>query len=68
MCAGYIDDELFLKIIRKHGADRILFASDCPWCSAGETVKLIERVGLTDEEKEMIYHKNAETLLGIIDN
>ncbi|MBQ8883404.1 MAG: amidohydrolase [Oscillospiraceae bacterium] len=65
MCAGYISDELFVKIIRKHGVDRILLASDCPWCSAGETVKLIERVGFSEEEKEMIYHKNAEKLLGI---
>ena len=65
MCAGYIDSELFLKIIRKHGADRILLASDCPWSSADDAVRLIESVGLGFEEKEKIYHKNAEKLLGI---
>lgn len=65
MCAGYINPQLFYDIIKKHGTDRILFASDCPWDSAGETVKLIESLPFTEDEKEKIYHLNAEKLLEI---
>lgn len=64
--AGMIDDEQLLRIIRKHGADRILFASDCPWDDPVNELTMIDRLSLTDAEKEMIYHCNAEKLLGII--
>ncbi len=65
MLAGHISPELMLKIIKKHGADRILFASDCPWGSSESNAQLVESLSLTDEEKEMIFHKNAERLLGL---
>ena len=26
-----IDENLFKKILNKHGEDRVLFATDCPW-------------------------------------
>jgi len=52
-------------ILEKHGVDKILFGSDCPWHTPQEEQRLIESLGLTDGEKEMIYYKNAEKLLGI---
>lgn len=63
MCAGYIDPQLFYKIVKKHGVDRILYATDCPWCSGKDTIKLIESMPFTEEEKEKIYHLNAEKLI-----
>lgn len=54
-----------LRIIRGHGADKVLFATDLPWFSPEKDIKYIESLGLTEEEKEMIYHKNAEKLLRI---
>ncbi len=62
--AGRIDGELLLKIIKKHGAERILLASDLPWQRPGEAVKQIEGLDLSEEEKQMILHKNGELLLG----
>lgn len=63
MLAGYITPETLFRIIVKHGTDRILFGSDCPWSSSANSAKLIEDLPLTDDEKEKIFHKNAERLL-----
>lgn len=61
--AGYIKDEQLLRIIRNHGADKILFGSDCPWDLPSNEIAMINRLPLSDEEKEKIFHKNAEHLL-----
>lgn len=63
--ANRIDKKLAYDIIKKHGADRILFASDCPWTSPVDTADFIESLPLSDEEKELIFHKNAERLLSL---
>ncbi len=60
-----IPKEQSLRMIRSHGADKILFATDLPWFSPEDTIRHIESLGLTEDEKELIYHKNAEKLLGI---
>lgn len=62
---GNISDEQALRIIRSHGAERILFASDCPWHAPSREKAMLERLPLTDEERELISHKNAERLLGL---
>lgn len=61
----HIDLELFEKIIKKHGADKILLASDLPWENTGDEIKTIEKMNLTDEEKQLIFCENAKRLLGI---
>ena len=65
LVGGRCPDSLIKKIIRKHGADRILLASDCPWHDTSSEINTIKRLGLSNEEIEMIFHKNAERLLGI---
>lgn len=60
----FLTDALMEKIIRKHGADRILFASDCPWDSPAEIKKKILRIGISDDDKEKIFSQNALRLLG----
>ena len=62
---GKCPDGLMADIIRKHGAERILFGSDCPWESAAKMAEKLLRLGLTDGERELIMGKNAERLLGI---
>lgn len=63
-CPGKLADEQFIRIVRKHGAERILFASDSPWGGQKETVEHIKRLELTKDELETIFHKTAERLLG----
>ena len=63
--ASEISRDQLLRIIRKHGADRILFASDCPWDLPSNEINMINELPLTDEEKEMIFRKNAARILNI---
>lgn len=60
---GNLSAELMKKMIEKHGADRVLFASDLPWHSPDMEDKMIESLGLSEEETEKIYWKNAAELL-----
>lgn len=61
--AGHISDEQLLRIIRTHGAERILFGSDCPWDNPLNEIEMLNRLPLTEDEREMIFYKNAEKLL-----
>ncbi len=60
-----LDDNAFLRIARKHGTDRILFATDSPWQPQKRYVERFRRIGLTEEEQQQILGKNAERLLGL---
>ncbi len=57
------EDALLKRIIQKHGADRILLASDCPWDDIPTGVAQLERLGLRETELENICYRNAERLL-----
>jgi predicted TIM-barrel fold metal-dependent hydrolase len=61
--AEYLSLDLFLKILHKHGADKILFASDCPWRNVRTEKEFAENLPLPDEVKELILYKNASKLL-----
>ncbi len=61
--ANEIDPEQLVRIIKKHGTDRILFGSDCPWDMPSNEIRMIDSLPLTDEEKEKIFWKNAAQLL-----
>ena len=62
---GTISKPTAEKIIEKHGADKILFASDSPWHNPAWEIHMVENLSLTKEEKEKIYCKNAVKLLNI---
>ncbi len=62
---NHIDNELLTKIIKKHGAQRILLASDMPWQRTIDAVNQINSLELSDEEKKFIFHRSAEILLEI---
>ncbi len=54
----------FVRLARKHGTDRILFGSDSPWFDQAADVRWFDAMKITSDEKEKIFHKNAEALLG----
>jgi predicted TIM-barrel fold metal-dependent hydrolase len=60
----YLDPERFNELIRAHGAERILFGSDCPWSISGRQIAMLHETGLSAGELSMILHGNAERLLG----
>lgn len=61
--AGRIKPDQLLRIIKNHGVERILFGSDCPWDTPANEIEMIKALPLTDEEKDMIFYKNALKLL-----
>ena len=60
-----IDEELFKQILIKHGEDKILFATDCPWRDMKEDVDIISSYNLDKQTLDKIFYKNALKLLGI---
>jgi hypothetical protein len=61
----YTEAGQMLRIIRRHGAERVLLASDCPWERTPDTVAKIKSLGLTTAEEKLIFAENAQRLLGI---
>ena len=63
----YIEPERLVRIIRRHGAEWILFGTDSPWCSQKKQLAFIRSLPLTCEEREQIFWKNAAMLLDLPD-
>ncbi len=59
------ENQVLEKIINKHGSDRILFASDCPWDNSKVIADKIDSLKISDDAKENIYYRNAQRLLGL---
>lgn len=53
------------RIIRTHGTDRVLFASDCPWDKPLAVRDLIANMHFTPDEQTAIFSGNAVRLLGL---
>ncbi|MBP0966742.1 MAG: amidohydrolase [Oscillospiraceae bacterium] len=60
----FLAPEQCLRIIRTHGADKILFGSDSPWEDPADTLRYLQSLGLTAEELAKITYQNALRILG----
>lgn len=58
----------FVRMVRKFGAERILFGSDSPWGDQSVDVARLRALPLTEAEKNAILGGNAQTLLGLNQN
>lgn len=61
----FLNPEQFTELVRLHGVDRVLFATDCPWSTVPDELALLRAANLTEEEREKIAWKNAARLFGI---
>jgi predicted TIM-barrel fold metal-dependent hydrolase len=59
-----IEDE-FVWTMRNVGIDHLLLGSDYPQLSLPDTLRALDRLGLTDSEKAKIRYGNAKMLLGL---
>lgn len=59
----FLPDDRMLEMIRRHGAENVLFATDLPLNDPITEVTRLTRIGLTDEELEAILSGNARRLL-----
>ena len=55
----------FLKMVEKHSADKILFATDSPWQCRGQMINKLKSYELPKEAEDKIFYKNAKNLLNI---
>ena len=60
-----LSDADAMKIIKKHGVDKMLYASDYPIVTHRECLERFMKLPLTDEERNMIFYDNAAKLLDI---
>lgn len=51
------------ELILMYGPDRMVFGTDFPMWNIGEELDSFFRMGLSEEENELILHKNAERIL-----
>lgn len=62
---GLLSKERFVRLVREHGADKVVFGTDSPWCSAANDVAWIKGTALTEEEKQMIFAENMKKILAL---
>ena len=53
-------------LIAAYGAEKVLFGTDSPWNSGTDSAELIEAAGLSSEQRELVFHKNAERILHLM--
>jgi uncharacterized protein len=53
------------RLIRNHGAERIVFGSDWPMTSPAEEIEAIGALGLTDDEEKAVLGGTMARVLGI---
>ena len=59
----FTDEKTFKEIVKKHGSDKILFATDSPWSDIKNDVAILKSFNLDKETEEKILSKNASRLL-----
>ena len=59
----FYSKDQFLRILSKHGSDKILFASDSPWSNAGTEIGHIRGLPIPESDKAAILGGNARRIL-----
>jgi predicted TIM-barrel fold metal-dependent hydrolase len=60
-----LDEERLVALIRRHGADRVVFGSDWPMADPAAEIAAIRNLGLTEDEVDGILGGNVTRLLGL---
>lgn len=61
---GFLSEEEVLKILRKHGNEKVLFGTDAPYGSAERNLERFLKLPLSNQERENIGGLNTLKLLG----
>lgn len=60
----YLKPETAVEIIRRYGADRVMFGTDYPMWDPRDEVKAFMKLELTDVERRKILFENSERIYG----
>jgi predicted TIM-barrel fold metal-dependent hydrolase len=67
--AHTLNEDEFIRLLRVHGPDRIIFGTDWPWFDPGEEIQLIggllDRAGYTVNDKAKVFGGNAAELMAV---
>lgn len=63
-----MSEEQFLRMIRSHGTNYVLFGSDSPWSNQKEALDALRALPLSNDEIRQIFEKNACKLLQLSEN
>lgn len=61
---GLVESNELVRMIRKHGADRVIFGSDSPYADPQFVLDGFDQLPLNDDEREAILCNNAAGALG----
>ncbi|QSH41626.1 amidohydrolase family protein [Lentisphaerota bacterium ZTH] len=62
---GQLENDQLVRMIRRHGADRVLFGTDSPWRSQKAALDQFNKLDLDEHEKALILSGNAAQLLDL---
>lgn len=62
---GEISQDEMFKVIEKHGAEKILFATDNPWRSQSTDRDIVKKYVPEEGAQRRLFSENAKELLGI---
>ncbi len=60
---GHCPMEQVMRIIRRHGTEKILFGTDSPWVDQAQAVAAWKQTPLSPHEKQAFFRDNASNLL-----
>ena len=60
-----LEPEKAKELIRRFGAERVLWATDYPMWEAKAEMERLKNIGLTKREEELILYENAAKLLSL---
>lgn len=61
----YIPFDVFENIVKTHKPEKILFGTDMPWTNPTNGIEVINKLNITQAEKDNILGGNAKKLLGL---
>ena len=53
------------ELIRRHGVEKVFFATDFPWSTIEAERALLDQIDFTDEERALLYYENANRVFGL---
>jgi predicted TIM-barrel fold metal-dependent hydrolase len=63
--SGFNYIQIWLNLVMEVGVDRIMFSADHPYASMKEARTFLDRLPVSDADRERIAHGNAEALMGL---
>lgn len=60
-----LEKDKFVSMLRSHGVEKILFGTDYPMWSQQEEIDRFLALDLTEEERNMVFWKNASKLFNV---